>query len=267
MVGRVSITFDDGLASVHSLALPEMETYGMTGTAFVISDHIGGQWEGHHVMNEEMLIDLSSAGWEIGSHTKTHPHLVSLTTQQLDEELEISKQCLESLVKKPVTSLSYPYGEFDSAVALRAKRYYTCARSIFRAPPLRFNSFNPKDLMQLKGMSCVIEHTASLPTHLYLTHFAETTPKTIHRILQKGKRLLDHAAPVSATSLNVKIFTNWIRKMHRNAWLILCFHNIAETTAPSPYSISLDNFRGILKAIASNSEQVVTVQAGIPMHE
>ena len=38
MPGRVPITFDDGLASVYRLAFPEMERYGIVGTAFVISD-------------------------------------------------------------------------------------------------------------------------------------------------------------------------------------------------------------------------------------
>ena len=83
MSGEVSITFDDGLVSVSSLAFPNMERYGMSGTAFVISDLIGRECLGHPVMNEEMLIDLSSNGWETGSHTRTHPHLVGLSTERL----------------------------------------------------------------------------------------------------------------------------------------------------------------------------------------
>ena len=41
MAGKLSITFDDALASVYSLALPELERLGLTATVFVITDLIG----------------------------------------------------------------------------------------------------------------------------------------------------------------------------------------------------------------------------------
>jgi hypothetical protein len=46
----------------------------------------------------------------IGAHTMTHPPLARLTTFQQREEIEQSKTKLESLLNKPVTQFSYPYG-------------------------------------------------------------------------------------------------------------------------------------------------------------
>ena len=235
----------------------------MTGTAFAISDHVGGQWEGYPVMNEKMLIDLSSAGWEIGSHTKTHPTLVNLPTERLDEELGSSKQRLELLIKKPVTTLSYPYGQFDSKVVLRAKRHYTCARASSWYPPLKLNSSNPKDPMRLNAMTETVKADTHLPAHLYLTYSPMTVRQIIHRILQKAKLFQGVSVSANAPDLTAKILAKWIRRMHRNTWLILCLHNIApDGTASSPYSVNLNEFREMLKVIASASEEVVTVGHG-----
>jgi peptidoglycan/xylan/chitin deacetylase (PgdA/CDA1 family) len=46
----------------------------------------------------------------IGAHTMTHPPLARLTPFQQREEIEQSKTKLESLLNKPVTQFSYPYG-------------------------------------------------------------------------------------------------------------------------------------------------------------
>lgn len=46
----------------------------------------------------------------IGAHTMTHPPLAQLTTFQQKKEIEQSKTKLESLLNKPVTQFSYPYG-------------------------------------------------------------------------------------------------------------------------------------------------------------
>jgi len=48
--------------------------------------------------------------FEIGSHTANHPFLASQTSEAQERELNDSRAMLEDLTKKPVISLSYPYG-------------------------------------------------------------------------------------------------------------------------------------------------------------
>jgi peptidoglycan/xylan/chitin deacetylase (PgdA/CDA1 family) len=48
--------------------------------------------------------------FEVGAHTVTHPVLAGLSQDSQREEMQWSKQALEEIVGRPVTSFSYPYG-------------------------------------------------------------------------------------------------------------------------------------------------------------
>src|SRR5208283_5544525 len=113
MTGKLSITFDDGLASVYSLALPELEKIGATATVFVISDLIGKEFDSHRVMDERQLRYLISRDWEIGSHTRTHPNLFDLADVEVDAEFRNSKICLEAITSTKIDSMAYPFGHYD----------------------------------------------------------------------------------------------------------------------------------------------------------
>ena len=76
-------------------------------------------------MDWDSLTDLADHGIEIGSHTKTHPHLTSLSDRELDAELRASRERLEDVLGIPCRFLAYPYGEHDGRVraAARASGY------------------------------------------------------------------------------------------------------------------------------------------------
>ena len=87
----VAVTFDDGYRSVIELAAPILAEAGFPGTLFVPTDHIGRerpmswpgieQWLGtEHAaelvpMGWDEVRRLRDDGWEIGSHTRSHPKL------------------------------------------------------------------------------------------------------------------------------------------------------------------------------------------------
>ncbi len=63
-------------------------------------------------MDWEDLRQLTDVGWEIGSHTCTHPRLTRLDDAALCIELEGSRNdCLENIGR--CDSLAYPYGDVD----------------------------------------------------------------------------------------------------------------------------------------------------------
>ena len=90
-------------------------------------DHwIGGPHEDELVpMSWEELGRLADDGWEIGSHTRTHPRLPQIEQAALAEELAGSRAECEAQLSTPCTSLAYPYGDHDPAVveATRAAGY------------------------------------------------------------------------------------------------------------------------------------------------
>lgn len=145
--GRVlAITFDDAFASVKQYAEPILARHGAVATVFAPTDFMGPgmmlSWPGvdHWAQTEfadELqpmewgdLRRLAQAGWEIGSHTCSHPHLTALDDDALRSELTESRtRCTEEL-GRDCRSIAFPFGDVDDRVvaATVAAGYQTGAR-------------------------------------------------------------------------------------------------------------------------------------------
>ena len=133
---RVAVTFDDGYRSVLDLARPILDELGWPATLFAPTDYIGSdepmQWPGIDdwvgTPHERELLPLSwddlrglaGAGWEIGSHTRSHPHLTTLGDEELAAELVEAKSVCERELGQ-CTSIAYPYGDVDARVIAAAR--------------------------------------------------------------------------------------------------------------------------------------------------
>ena len=150
----VVVTFDDSYRSVLERAKPILDRWGFPGTLFVPTDWIGSrdpmqwpgidrwlgtQWEPDlHSLTWDELRGLADGGWEIGSHTCSHPRLTSLGDAELVRQLADSKAALESGLQRACSSLAFPYGDVDGRVeAATSASGYECAGSIPRVlyPP------------------------------------------------------------------------------------------------------------------------------------
>jgi peptidoglycan/xylan/chitin deacetylase (PgdA/CDA1 family) len=71
----------------------------------------------------EQLKDLVANGWEVGSHSYSHPFL----TQSSNLSLEIggSKTIIERLIGSPVSSFAYPYGDANADIINRVSASYS----------------------------------------------------------------------------------------------------------------------------------------------
>lgn len=137
----LAVTFDDSYRSVFELAFPVLERLGIPGTVFVPTDHAGSdrpmQWPGidqwlggpHErellPMSWDELRQLNGAGWEVGSHTCSHPWLTTIDDATLAHELQDSRARCADELGVPCRSLAYPYGDHDDRVvaATRAAGY------------------------------------------------------------------------------------------------------------------------------------------------
>ena len=75
------------------------------------------------------LTTLEGYGWEILSHTISHPNLTAETSTDLVTELADSKTILEAQ-GFTVNNLAYPGGNHNAAVRLAAKKYYRSGRAL-----------------------------------------------------------------------------------------------------------------------------------------
>jgi len=125
--GRLAaLTFDDGYRSVHAAALPVLAELGIPATVFAIAAKAGatGELRGagpRPLLTWDELRDLHRHGWEIGSHTLTHPDLTALGDDALEHELRGSRELIEGEIGGPCTSLAYPYGAADERVVEAAR--------------------------------------------------------------------------------------------------------------------------------------------------
>ena len=55
-------------------------------------------------------------GHEIATHSHTHPHLETMDTEAVRQEILLNRQKLESIAGYPVVGHAYPYGTWNDAV-------------------------------------------------------------------------------------------------------------------------------------------------------
>jgi peptidoglycan/xylan/chitin deacetylase (PgdA/CDA1 family) len=133
----LAVTFDDAFRSVLTRALPILSSLSLPASVFVPTAHAGTgmpmSWPGidgwlggpheHELvgMSWDELGSLADAGWEIGSHTRSHPHLTQLDDAALARELRGSRDDCEARAGVPCTTLAYPYGDVDARVVRAAR--------------------------------------------------------------------------------------------------------------------------------------------------
>jgi peptidoglycan/xylan/chitin deacetylase (PgdA/CDA1 family) len=120
---------------------------GVPGTVFAPTDFIGAEepmrWPGIDgwlsgpsereltPMSWTDLRSLAAAGWEIGSHSASHPRLTQLDDHALEAELRRSKAACERQLSGVCRSVAYPYGDVDArVVAAAAGAGYTAGAAL-----------------------------------------------------------------------------------------------------------------------------------------
>lgn len=105
----ISLTFDDGWKSAIEGADPLLLKHGMPGTFYVITSMLGKE---HTLYMDQTDINvLHRHGHEIGSHTRSHLHLVGLPSEKAYFEIKQGKNDLRHMGFFPKT-FAYPYGEW-----------------------------------------------------------------------------------------------------------------------------------------------------------
>lgn len=117
----VRISFDDGNASDHDIALPALAARRLTADFFVLSGRIGQPGS----LDAGQIRALAAAGHRIGSHGIAHLRWSGLDPAALAQELTGSRAALEALLGRPVTEAGIPFGAWSGRVlaALRAAGY------------------------------------------------------------------------------------------------------------------------------------------------
>ena len=119
----VVLSFDDGYLGQYLFAMPILEKQGWAGQLNLKS-------EGSDLSSKQVR-KMYRAGWEIASHSITHPDLTTLDPASLEHELVGSKDELERDLGIPIINFCYPAGQYnDDVIAAVRKAGYRGATTV-----------------------------------------------------------------------------------------------------------------------------------------
>jgi peptidoglycan/xylan/chitin deacetylase (PgdA/CDA1 family) len=116
----VVVSFDDGYLGDYTHARPVLRALGWPGVLNVVLHNVGpGGLTPHEIRG------LLADGWELDSHTLTHPDLTTLDATALRRELVDSRSALRRRFGVRADFFCYPSGRYDARViaAVRAAGY------------------------------------------------------------------------------------------------------------------------------------------------
>lgn len=137
---NVALTFDDGYLE-HANIARLLYSLHVRATFFIITGL--SKWNGRPLLTlrPDLLHQMRAMKHEIGSHTHTHPNLLSLTDGEINQELSKSKNYLEYILGDKVEGFSYPYGKYDDRIIRLVREHYSYARAAHQIEHYKENMY------------------------------------------------------------------------------------------------------------------------------
>lgn len=111
----IVLTFDDAVASHFSFVAPLLKQYGF-GATFYVCEFPPNSSDSTKYMNWRQIKQLDKMGFEVANHTRDHPFLSRLNSEQIFDQLEYIEQKCDSMnIQKPVT-FAYPAYDLNQQV-------------------------------------------------------------------------------------------------------------------------------------------------------
>lgn len=128
----VVLTFDDGYRGDYYRAMPALHRRGWPAVLNLLVANLHRRGWG---LKTWMVRRMVANGWEIDSHTLTHPDLTTVSPTRLWGEVHGSRVALQRLFHVPVRFFCYPAGAFDPQVEAAVRRAgYLAATSELPGP-------------------------------------------------------------------------------------------------------------------------------------
>lgn len=150
----IALTFDDGMRSVYTHALPILKDYAVPSHLFLTTAAVAGTNRWHSqprsapsfdMLNWNEIEQLRRASVSIDAHTHNHMDMRNLSYSEIETQCELADDIIEARTGRRPRYFAYPYGYFDAK-----------SRDYMR---VRYRASATTELRELKGQ----EDKAALP--------------------------------------------------------------------------------------------------------
>ena len=196
----ISISFDAAWGNEDTEKLIEiLEKYNVKTTFFVV-----GSWVDKY---PESVKQLSDAGHEIMNHSNSHPHMTSLTTEQMIEEVKKCDDKIKKITGKKPNLFRAPYGDYDNAVVgtLRECGHYTIQWDVDSLDwkNLSAGEITERVVSRVKPGSIVLFHNAALNTPEALPAILEKLQKDGYKIVPVSELIYTDAYTIDSSGKQI----------------------------------------------------------------
>jgi len=129
----VALNFDDGMKSVFKNALPIIKDYAIPAHLYLTTGVVSKDGQtlsrpdfapAFDMLSWNEVEALHDAGVYIEGHTKSHPDLRALGTDEIAEECTIADDIIESRTGRRPQYFAYPFGYNDARARDYAREHY-----------------------------------------------------------------------------------------------------------------------------------------------
>ena len=129
----VTLTFDDGMRSLFSAALPILRDYAVPAHLYLTTGSVGknNRWSTQpeeapdfDMLDWDEIEKLHKAGVIIDSHTHEHPDMRKITPGKMEEECDMADDMIKNRLGRKPQYFAYPYGYKNDSVCDFARSRY-----------------------------------------------------------------------------------------------------------------------------------------------
>lgn len=177
---KISISFDCAYGADYTLSLLDaLDEYGVKCTFFCVEFWVN--------KFPDMVSEIVKRGHEIGTHSKTHPKMSTLSKDAIKEELVSSINAIEKITNEKVELFRAPFGDYDDDVLSVAEELglYTIQWDV--------DSIDWKDISSADIVKRVVSKTKSgsvILCHNNGTNTAKALPYVLSNLIEKGYKFV-----------------------------------------------------------------------------
>lgn len=175
----VAISFDAAWGADKTEKIMQiLKEYDANATFFLV-----GMWVENY---PEITKKIAENGFEIGTHSNTHPDMVKLSQEQMELELSSSKKLIEDTTGKSVQLFRAPFGSYNDTLIS------TCEK--LNLTTIQWDV----DSLDWKGISAVdittrilnkVYNGSIILCHNNSEHILEALPMVLDRLIKRGYKI------------------------------------------------------------------------------